>query len=193
MNPRQNESGSKGESSAVDSSETSQHLSSIDNLLSAAYELMKRTPTIDGSAFEQLRQLRGKIRRTLRAGDPDDFEPLPKIAPELFKNRPEGEGAIEFTKRVYSAWLGKNLCRSDIQRLDAKLYNALYNLEDPTRRFREIGLLTKKELNDKLLASAQDLKAPSTSLIGLDLSPAELERTRLYNLARRRKQRPPKR
>lgn len=192
MNPRQHESGPKGESSTVDSSDTSQHLSSIDNLLSAAYELMKRTPTIDGAAFEQLRQLRVKIRRTLRAGDSDDFEPLPKIAPELYKDRPDGEGAIEFTKRVYSPWLGKNLCRSDIQKLDVKLYNALYNLEDPTKEFREIGLLTKKELNDKLLASAKDLKASSTSLTGLDLSPAELERTRLYNLARRRRQRPPK-
>lgn len=184
-------SAAPGESNdAPDLLETSKHLSSIDRLLSSALDLMRQTPALDGAAFEQLRQLRVRIRRTLTSVHPTAEEgSLPKVAPELFKNRQDrAEDPMAFTRRVYSKWLGKNICRSDLKRLDVKLYTALYNLDEPREKFEELGLLTKKALNDRLLALAGELKGPSTSLEMLDLSPAERERMRLFNLARRRKQ-----
>jgi hypothetical protein len=131
-------------------STTSKHLSELDKLLSAAFDLMKRTPALERSAFEQLRQLRVRIRYALSSAGPGNIDAVPKTAPELFKNRKdESEGPIAFTQRVYSEWLGKNICRSDIKKLDPQLYNALYNLTDPGERLDKIGLPTKKQLNDK--------------------------------------------
>jgi hypothetical protein len=174
----------------IESSETARHLSNIDKLLSAAFDLMKQTPSIDSSAFEQLRQLRVRIRYALSGEVTDDTSALPTTAPALYKERKDKEeGPIAFTKRVYSRWLGKKICRSDLKMLDKKLYNALYNLDDPTKKFEEIGLLTKKELNDMLLKSVGKLSRPSITLKMLDLPPIERERARLFNLARRRKQR----
>ncbi|MFM9941763.1 MAG: hypothetical protein ACKVP7_19945 [Hyphomicrobiaceae bacterium] len=53
--------------------------------------------------------------------------PLPPTAPELWAKRDlnRRENAPVFTRRVYSIWLGNNLTRKDISRLDPELYKAL--------------------------------------------------------------------
>jgi hypothetical protein len=174
------------ESSADDPS--SNHLESIDKLLNAAFELMKRDPAIDSTTFEQLRQLRVRIRFALSAHEPNNDSAAPKIAPVLFKNRDNDEDAISFTKRVYAKWLGTAICRADIQKLDPQLYNALYNLANSGDRMSEIGLLTKKQLNDLRLKNIGQIRQPSTTLRLGELPPSQREHARLFNLARRRKQ-----
>lgn len=166
------------------------HLSNIEKLLSAAFELMKQEPSIDRASFEQLRQLRVRIRRSFsRDLSESDMLP-PAIAPELFKNRiDKDEGAISFVSRTYSIYLGKSLSRADLKKLDKKLYNALYNLPNSDYEMNKIGLFTKKSLNDIKLSKLDETERPSTTLRIAELPPTEREKARLFNLIRRRKQR----
>jgi hypothetical protein len=167
----------------------SKHLENIDRLLRAAFDLMKQTPALDQTAFEQLRQLRVRIRYALSTA-PTETSDAPKTAPELFRDRQDkDEDPLAFTKRVYTRWLGKNLHRSDIKKLDAQLYNALYNLDNPSEKLTSIGLLTKKQLNDVKLQSLTEMERPSMALRIGELPPDQQERARLFNLARTRKHR----
>lgn len=52
---------------------------------------------------------------------------LPTEAPELWAKRDLNmrETASDFTQRVYAPWLGRNLSRKDVARLDPELYKAL--------------------------------------------------------------------
>src|SRR4051794_12972773 len=87
--------------SKLDSGETSKHLSSIDRLLSSAFEIMKDEPSIEKSVVEQLRQLRVRIRYALSAAGAKDPNGGPKIAPSLWKDRADrSEDPISFTKRI---------------------------------------------------------------------------------------------
>jgi hypothetical protein len=171
------------------------HLASIDKLLSAAFELMKQTPAMDRAAIEHLRQLRVKIRYTLseidsRASDNDDLAKVPRTAPLLFKDRENvDEDPLSFTARVYSEWLWKSIARSDIRRLDPQLYNALYNLDNPSDKLDRIGLRTKKQLNDIRLESISKIKRPSTTLKMKELSSSQQQDLRLHNLVRNRRRR----
>jgi hypothetical protein len=162
----------------------------IDKLLTTASELMKHQPGLDRSAFEQLRQLRVRIRQaqsTIALANPDA---VPKKAPSLWKDRDDKtENPISFLKRIYGSWLSKGLIRPDIKRLDPQLYNAIYNLQNPAEELDRIGLPTKKRLNDLKLEAAGKLSRPSRTSKIYELSPAERERARLFNVARRRKQR----
>jgi hypothetical protein len=171
------------------------HLASIDRLLSAAFDLMKQTPAMDRAAIEHLRQLRVKIRYALSEIDRHDSDNhnlggVPKTAPLLFKDRENvEEGPLSFTARVYSKWLWKGIVRSDIRRLDPQLYNALYNLDDPSDKLDRIGLRTKKQFNDVRLESISKIKRPSTTLKMNELSPDQQEDLRLHNLVRSRRRR----
>jgi hypothetical protein len=171
------------------------HLASIDKLLSAAFELMKQTPAMDQAAIEHLRQLRVKIRYALSEIDSPDFDNhnlggVPKTAPRLFKDRENmEEDPLSFTARIYSKWLWKSIARSDIRRLDPQLYNALYNLDNPSDKLDQIGLRTKKQLNDIRLESISKIKRPSTTLKMKELSPDQREDLRLHNLVRNRRRR----
>src|SRR5262249_29631858 len=145
-------------------------------------------PSIDGAAFEQLRQLRTRIRYAL-SDSAEASDAVPRTAPALFKDRQDkDEGPIAFVQRTYSKWLWKNITRADIRRLDEQLYNALYNLNDPSEKLDKIGLLTKKQINDIKL-STLSADRPSTTLKMAELPPDERERARLFNLSRSRKHR----
>lgn len=164
------------------------HLSSIDKLLGAAFDLMKRTNGVDRSAFEQLRQLRVKIRYALSDIDGGESEDVPRKAPILFKEHSD-EDPLVFTARVYSKWLWKNISRADVRRLDPQLYNALYNLSQPGDKMDQIGLRTKKQLNDIKLKAISKIQRPSTTLKMGELPPDQREHLRLHNLIRNRRQR----
>lgn len=170
--------------------DASGHLASIEKLLAAAFDLMKQQPAIDPAAFEQLRQLRVRLRYAAKKAPAGDAAAVPAIAPALYDERTDaGEGPLAFTLRVYAPWVGKAISRADIRRLDVKLYNALYNLDHPNDELDRIGLFTAKRLNDMKLAALADLKRPPRTLKLSDMSPPERERARLVNLARRRRQR----
>ena len=170
------------------------HLASIDKLLSTAFELMKQEPAVDRLVFEQLRQVRVRIRHVLSGAAAGSSAEVPNAAPALYQDRPrKDEGPISFTARTYSRWLGKYISRADIKRLDVKLYNALYNLPNPDEELDKIGLYTKKQLNDIKLSTSSEFKRPPRTLKLSDMSPQERESARLFNLARRRKQRAAKR
>ena len=178
-------SGSKGQGA-----DASGHLASIEKLLAAAFDLMKQQPAIDAAAFEQLRQLRVRLRYAAKTAPARDEGAPPSIAPALFDERSDiSEGPLAFTSRVYGPWLGKAISRADVKRLDIKLYNALYNLDHPNDELDRVGLFTARRLNDMKLALLGDLKRPPRTLKLSDMSPPERERARLFNLARRRRQR----
>ena len=170
--------------------DASGHLASIEKLLAAAFDLMKQQPALDPAAFEQLRQLRVRLRYAAKRAPAADDGAVPATAPALYDERADrNEGPLDFTARVYARWLGTAICRADIKRLDIKLYNALYNLDHPNDELDRIGLYTAKALNDRKLAALGSLKRPPRSLKLSDMSPQERERARLFNLARRRRQR----
>ena len=170
--------------------DASSHLASIEKLLAAAFDLMKQQPAIDPAAFEQLRQLRVRLRYAAKSAPARGEAATPAIARALYEERPDkNEGPLAFTARVYATWLGKAISRADIKRLDIKLYNALYNLDHPSDELDRIGLFTAKTLNDMKLEGLGGLKRPPRTLRLSDMSPEERERARLFNLARRRRQR----
>ena len=175
--------------SSPPAADTDNPLTSIDRLLGAAFDLMKQEPSLDPGLFEQLRQLRVRIRQTV----PDAAaaaKAVPLRAPALYDPR-AGEGALAFTARVYAPWLGASaaISRADLKRLDPRLYNALYNLPNPNEQLDGIGLYTAKALNDLKLKAGGALRRPPRTLKLSDMSPQERERARLFNLARRRRQR----
>lgn len=174
--------------SACDLAETSEHLASIDKLLSAAFALMQQEPSVEESVFEQFRQLRVRIRRALSASLTKVSASGPNVAPEFWKDRADKhEDPISFAKRVYSKWIGKEFTRADIRRLDQRLYEAIYNLDDAGERLSQIGLLTKRQINDLKLSTAGKLKRPPKSKKMSELSPSEKESARLYYIANRRR------
>ncbi len=175
------------------SSTLDDHIASIDKLLRAASDLMKQEPTIDKAVVEQLRQVRVRVRYVASVAQSQSPDAVPRDAPALWKDRPKEEDPILFTKRTYSRWLGKSICRSDIKRLDKQLYDAIYNLENAGAKLDEIGLFTKQQLNDRKLDQAGKLKRPSRTRKMHELAPDDREHARLFNLARRRIQRSHKR
>lgn len=180
---------SENDESEIDVAENSKHLSNIDKLLTAAFDLMKRTSAIDRTAFEQLRQLRVKIRQTLSSAvGSEDKEAPPKSAPAFFRDREDqSEDPIAFTKRVYSKWIGREFTRADIRRLDKRLYDAIYNLDNPSDKLNQIGLLTTRQINDLRLSKAGQLRRPPKSKKMSELPASEKENARLYYISNRRK------
>ena len=171
-------------------SETARHLSNIDKLLGAAFEMMKREPSVERSVFEQCRQLRVRIRSALSAAITNDSggREAPTIAPSLWKDRlDKSEDPISFTKRIYAKWIGKGFGRTDLKQLDKQLYAAIYNTDNPNDKLNQIGLLKKRQINDLMLSKAGKLKRPPKLKKVSELSPEERENARLYYLARRRK------
>lgn len=81
-----------------------------------------------------------------------DYLPLPKEAPELYRDRANRkETAPEFTYRVYKPWLGKGLARNHLLSLDRSLYEGIRNWvkKKPLPDWLDLPML--KELIDKQL------------------------------------------
>jgi hypothetical protein len=165
------------------------HLANIEKLLNATYDLMRQEPTLDRSAFENLRQLRVKVRFASSATWRSNSA-IPNVAPRLWEQRTEEMSPLRFLAQAYEEPLRLGIIsRADIRRLDKQLYLALYSWKITSEELDRIGLPTKKALNSKKLAAAGSLKRPSQSLKVAELPPAERERARLWSVARRRKER----
>ena len=67
----------KGLTGARPEFSSAKHLASIDKLLNTAFELMKQNRAIDKTAFEQLRQLRVRIRRARSSSASSDDNDAP--------------------------------------------------------------------------------------------------------------------
>jgi hypothetical protein len=101
-----------------------------------------------------------------------------------FKNRPKGETAPDFIKRVYGPWLG-DLSRQELKRINEPAYRGLYAYEDKigrriSREHEGFELPTRSELLDRELAQAGPL------LPGEE----ERRRRRLADAALRRQRQP---
>jgi hypothetical protein len=166
-------------------------LQSIDKLLNAVAHLMKREQAIDRQAIEYLRLLRVRIRFALSTSRTNEAGSLPSEAPAKWLERAnKGETPVDFIRREYSPWIGKGLSRIDIKRLDKSLYNSLCNWLTIHKELPpDVALPTKKELNDKKLEAAPDVKAPSRSLKVSEMAQQDAEKMRLYDLARSRRKR----
>jgi hypothetical protein len=186
--------GGRGEKSIDEThgSTAIKHLVSLERLFNAAHDLMKQEPSLDKAAFEHLRQLRVRIRFAISAAASDQTNELPMQAPAKWSARHKEESPLSFLTRTYAAWLQRpgTICRADIRRLDPGLYRALYNCKISSKQLDEIGLPTKKALNDqRLQARSSPLKRPSQPLRVEELSRTERETLRLYEVARSRRKR----
>jgi hypothetical protein len=176
--------------------EKRQLLDNIEKLLKATHDLMSEEPSIDRAAFEHLRQLRAKVRYAISAATPAKPDDPPAVAPLLWRDRDslgEDLSPLQFTSKIYEPWLGKNISRATIRRIDIQLYMAYYSHKITSEQLDAIGLPTRTALNTKKLESIGPLKRARQSLKILDISPDEKERARLWIVARRRRQRALKR
>jgi hypothetical protein len=169
-------------------------LDDLSSLLEAAHGLMKQDRRLDAAAFEYLRRLRVKVRfakSTASRQRPEQTEPFPEIAPKLFVNREnKNQSPLDFTKEVYGRWLGRWLIsRADIRRIDIKLYEAYPNWGVTSEQLDALGLPTKKVLLDHKLREAGPLERPSTARRHGELSEADAERLRLWEVAEQRRRR----
>src|SRR5262249_4527575 len=81
------------------------HLANIEKLLNATYDLMKQDPTLDGAAFEHLRQLRVKVRYAISAASSDQTS-LPNRPPQRWHQRADrSQSALSFLVEWYRPWL----------------------------------------------------------------------------------------
>jgi hypothetical protein len=173
-----------------DEREGGHFLSSIDKLLNAAAELMKREPALDRQAFDHLRQLRTRLRfaRQARPRIPSELPNVGEVIPKWRDRTNKLESPIDFIRREYSKLMEQGIPRVAIKGYDPPLYNVLCKWLSIHKTLPpDISLPTQRELNDLKLQAAGDIKKPSRSLKVADLTPEEAERLRLYEAARRRK------
>jgi hypothetical protein len=162
-------------------------LPSIDRLLDAVSNLMKHEPSIDRQAFEHMRQLRVRIRFAISNSERIANTNAVSKAPAKWLDRADkNESQIDFIAREYAELLGR-VSRPDIKRLDKSLYAALANWVSQHGALPpEIDLPTKKQLNDRKLKVAGTVKAPSRSKRVSEMTESDVEKLRLYDLARKR-------
>jgi len=169
-------------------------IASIEKLLNAAHELMKREPTLAGAALEDIRRLKARVRFAKSAAAQSNPEDGPKVAPALFENRQDKkQSPLNFTVQHYGPWLHKNISRADIRRLNFKLYEAYSNWGVTSEQLDAIGLPTKQTVIERKLETAGPLKRPRQRVPMPEMPPEEREQARLWHVADRRKRRAAKR
>ena len=180
---------SSEKSEDVGGTERDDFLGSIDRLLKTVAELMEKEPALDRQAFEHLRQLRVRIRFAMQAAASDPVNVILAARPPKFTDRVDKhESATDFLRREYSQWLGTGLLRSDLKKIDKSLYDALNNWAAKHGPLpADIDLPTKTALIDTKLKKAGVVKAPSRTRRISEMSQAEREQLRLYDVARHRK------
>jgi hypothetical protein len=163
-------------------------LHSIDRLLNAVSDLMKHERSIDRQAFEYMRQLRVRIRFAIADSErTKERQPSLKEPAKWLDRADKQESVIDFLRREYAELIGQ-ITRPDIRKSDKSLYAALSNWISQNGPLpADIDIPTKKEVSDKKLELAGTIKAPSRSKRVSEMSPSDVERLRLYDIARRRK------
>jgi hypothetical protein len=179
-----------GVGQAREDANASTDIESIEKLLNAAHDLMKREPSLAGAALEDIRRLKVRVRfakSTLAKPKPEE---LPRVAPALFENRPnKNQSPLDFTVATYGPWLHKNICRADIRRLNYRLYESYFNWGITSEELDAIGLPTKRTIIEKKLQAAGPLKRPRQRIRMSEMPADERERARLWHVVNRRKRR----
>ncbi len=159
-------------------------LPSIDRLLNAVSDLMKQEPNIDRQAFEHMRQLRVRIRFAISNAEKGKVAKSALRTPVKWVDRDQkSESPVEFIKREYAA----GISRPEIRALDKSLYAALSNWISKHGLPNDFYIPTKSQIGDLKLKSAGSVKAPSRSKRVSEMAVADVEKLRLYDLARQRK------
>jgi hypothetical protein len=113
--------------------------------------------------------------------------PAPQTAPELFEQRKDKkENAFQFTLRIYGEYFEKGMSKANIRSLDPKLYQGILNRE---RRNKDdtLALLTKTEMNDRLLAQFASLAEITASIPEVFRRRLQLYRTLAFRRQQERK------
>jgi hypothetical protein len=136
--------------------------------------IMARLKELDAAGLRRVLAIAEEIARVGATG-----RALPHESPALYADRPEGETAPDFIRRVYGRWLDGNFTRAHLRKLDARAEKALRDWEYHHGRVPEsaLNLPTLKERNDRLLAA------------GLEAEPDALRRQGLRNIEANRRYR----
>jgi hypothetical protein len=163
-------------------------LPSIDRLLNAVSDLMKHEPNIDRQAFEHMRQLQVRIRFAISDSEKiSDKKSALKPPAKWLDRADKNESPLDFVRREYADLFGR-ISRPDLKKLDKSLYAALSNWISKNGPLPpEIDIPTKKQVSDKKLEQAGIVRAPSRSKRVSEMAESDVEKLRLYDLARRRK------
>jgi hypothetical protein len=164
-------------------------LDNIDKLLNSVAELMTKEPALDRQAFEHLRQLRVRIRYAMQAPESDIVRAILAAHPPKFIDRiDKHQDVVSFLRTQYSRWLGTEIPRSELKKIDKSLYDAVTNWSAKHGGLpADINFPTKAELIHRKLLASESVKAPSRSRRIAEMSPSDRERVRLYDVVRRRK------
>lgn len=170
-------------------------LARIHELLAEAAELAKKEPALRESDRLHLGAAKVGVRQALQLAAAKNANPdpnaFPKIAPEFYKDRADkNEGPIEFIVRVYGRWLNNaDISQADIFNLDEAgdangskrtLELACYRLGNPREALDAIGLQTKKQKIDRLLAQGRGVKASLKYRRRTELDDTQRDEARLY-------------
>lgn len=149
---------------------------------------MKHQPNLDQKAFEHMRQLRVRIRFAIADSENARNENAIAEAPAKWLDRADkNESVIDFLRREYAGRFGQ-ITRPDIRKQDRSLYAALANWISQNGPLPpDVDIPTKKQAGDRKLEQMEAVRAPSRSKRVSEMSPSDLEKLRLYDLARRRK------
>jgi hypothetical protein len=136
--------------------------------------IMARLKELDAAGLRRVLEIAEAIARGSAAA-----RALPQSAPELYADRPPGETAPDFIRRVYGRWLDGNFTRADLRGLDPRAEKALRDWEYHHGRVakKDLNLPTLKERNTRLLAA------------GLEKEPDALRRQGLRNIEANRRYR----
>jgi hypothetical protein len=136
--------------------------------------IMARLKELDAAGLRRVLAMAEEIARAGASG-----RALPTKAPALYADRPEGETAPAFIRRVYGPWLDGNFTRAHLRKLDPRAEKALRDFEYHHGRVPDsaLNLPTLKERNDRLLAA------------GLEAEPDALRRQGLRNIEANRRYR----
>jgi hypothetical protein len=179
---------SKSSKRSADAPEQGDYLRSIDKLLNAVSELMKRESKIDRNAFEYLRRLRVRIRFAITEKD-QSSSGLIKIPRKWLDRIDRTESPVVFIRREYAELIGK-IARSDIKRIDKSLYAALCNWISINGELPpDLDLPTKKQAYDRKIERSGPIRTPTRTLKVSEMSAGDAEQLRLYDVLRRRKKR----
>src|SRR5262249_32034003 len=155
---------------------------SIDKLLNAVAELMKKEPALDRQAFDHLRQLQTRLRfagqatHATRATNLNIDSPPRKWLERIDKK----EGPIDFIRREYSQLMQQGFSRIQLKKSDSSLYNVLCKWLTIHKELPpDVRLPTQAELLEQKLAAVGELKALSRKDLSAGLRPADIERLRL--------------
>jgi hypothetical protein len=176
----------RGESSASGNHDNpsqpspSNRIQKISRLLTELADLM-RQEDLGRESLHHLRQLQMRVRFADEkfSGAPDSTHELHLGNPAKWRARKDrNESPVDFIRREYAQWLGRGLTKAHLRRADKGLYDSLNYWLQKNQAPDGFDLPTKQQMIDRTISEAGTLPIVH--------SPAQRERLRLNQAARRR-------